>query len=163
MLDMAQPRTARHQQRQLDFGAIGRAVVDVDDLERQALAERHSDLGNQRRNVAALVPHRDDDGNGRPGFAFALFAHDDWTRSLGGMARASYGATSCRATLLTRAKDGPGSARQVPSAPGTKPSRRAASHSRTSRAPTRPKTAPASTSLGWCAVSATRLTAIVTA
>ena len=57
------------------------------------------------------------------------------TRSLGGMARASYGATSCRATLLMRAKDGPGSARMPPSAPDTKPSRRAANQSRTSSAP----------------------------
>ena len=33
MLDLPQPRPARHQLRQLGFGAVGRAVVDVDDLE----------------------------------------------------------------------------------------------------------------------------------
>jgi len=52
VLDLPQPRAARHQQRQFGFGFIGRAVVDIDDLEaeaqvgsaRAALAEAKSQL-----------------------------------------------------------------------------------------------------------------------
>src|SRR5439155_26102046 len=129
-------------------------------------AERGGDLGDQRRDIAGLVTHRNDHGHGRR-FVLALsalVAHGltRRCRSLIGrsvigrcaaariakMARASYGARSRAATLLTCANEGPGSARTRPSASITKPSRRAANQSRTSHAPTAPTMAPANTSLG---------------
>ena len=51
------------------------------------------------------------------------------------MARASYGATSPRATLFMRANDGPGSGRTIPSEPMRNASPRAANQSRTNNAP----------------------------
>src|SRR5208337_3112022 len=74
MLDLPQPGSARHQQRQLGFRAVARAIVDVDDLEAHALVEVRGDFGDKRSNVAGLVAHRNNDGNrGRP--AGGWFAH----------------------------------------------------------------------------------------
>src|SRR6266516_3205434 len=168
MSDLSQPRTARHQPSQFRLRAVGRAVIDVDELESEILVERGGDLVNQRRDIIGFVAHRNDDGNGRRGGACKNFAHD-----LPDMAArrptcilpgaSFYGAISCPATLLMRANEGPGPGRTVPSAQSTKASRRAAYQSRTNSAPITPTTAPTMTSLGKCAVSTTRLTAMRTA
>src|SRR5215469_8218869 len=168
MLDLSQPRTARHQLAQFGVRAVGRAVVDVDDLKADVLAECGRDLVDQRGDVTGLVAHRNDDRNSRRGCACKRFAHglSDMAASRTshlGSARASYGAISCRATLLMRASEGPGNGRTTLSLPSTKASPRAAYQSRTNSAPTTPTMAPTMTSLGKCAVSTTRLTAMTTA
>src|SRR6516162_6911018 len=169
MLDLPQPWAARHQLTQFGFRAVGRAVVDVDDLKAAVLAERGRDLVDQGGDVAGLVPHRNDDRNSWHLPACKRFAHGlpDMAASRPprglGIARASYGAISARATLLMRVSEGPGIGRTVPSAPTTKASPRAAYQSRTNSAPTTPATAPTMTSLGKCAVSTTRLTPMTTA
>src|SRR6516165_9745672 len=167
MLDLSQPRTACHQLTQFGVRAVGRAVVDVDDLKADVLAECGRDLVDQRGDVTGLVAHRNNDRNSRRGCACKRFAHDltgmPRHASRLGSARASYGAISCRATLLMRASEGPGNGRTTPSLPSTKASPRAAYQSRTNSAPTTPTIAPTMTSLGKCAVSTTRLTAMTTA
>src|SRR6516164_5023977 len=75
MLDLPQPWAARHQLTQFGFRAIGRAIVDVDDLKAAVLAERRRDLVDQRGDVAGLVPHRNDDRNNWRGPACKRFAH----------------------------------------------------------------------------------------
>ena len=67
--NLAKPGMLRLQPRQLGLGAVGRAVVDIDDLERPA-GQRRRDLGHQRRNVFGLVPHRNDDRDGRDRWRF---------------------------------------------------------------------------------------------
>ena len=64
MANLAQPGVQRFQARQLGRGAVGGAVVDIDDLERPA-GQRHRDFGHEGRNVFSLVPHRNDDRDGR--------------------------------------------------------------------------------------------------
>src|SRR5499427_5532192 len=75
MLDLSQPRTARHQLAQFGVRAVGRAVVDVDDLKADVLAECGRDLVDQRGDVTGLVAHRNDDRNSRRGCASGRFAH----------------------------------------------------------------------------------------
>jgi len=75
MLDLSQPWAALHQLRQFGFRAVGRAVVDVDDLKAAILAERGRDLLDQRGDVAGLVPHWNDDGNRWRLPACKRFAH----------------------------------------------------------------------------------------
>src|SRR5215813_15306566 len=75
MLDLSQPRTARHQLAQFGVRAVGRAVVDVDDLKADVLAECGRDLVDQRGDVTGLVAHRNDDRNSRRGCACKRFAH----------------------------------------------------------------------------------------
>src|SRR5262249_5705424 len=164
-LDLSQPWTARHQRGQYGLRAVVRAVVDVDELEIDVLGEGRRDLVDERRDVVGFVAYRHDHGNSRRGGAFQRFAHDlpGAAADLHLAASASYGATSCPATLLMRANDGPGHGRTTPSAPITKASRRAAYQSRTTSAPSAPATAPTMTSLGKCAVSTTRLMAMSTA
>src|SRR5262245_16214588 len=168
MSDLSQPRTARHQPSQFRFRAIGRSVIDVDELESEILVEHGGDFVDQRRDVVRFVAHRNDDGNSGRGGACKNFAHDlpdmaarPPTCILPGAS--FYGAISCRATLLMRANEGPGQGRTVPSAQSTKASPRAAYQSRTKSTPITPTTAPTMTSLGKCALSTTRLTAMRTA
>ncbi len=61
--DAAQKRMQRHQPLQFIFGAVGRAVIDIDDLERPLAGQRRCNLGNQRRDVAGFVADRHDDGH----------------------------------------------------------------------------------------------------
>src|SRR5262249_15222323 len=75
MLDLSQPRTARHQLAQFGVRAVGRAVVDVDDLKADVLAECGRDLVDQLGDVTGLVAHRNDDRNSRRGCACKRFAH----------------------------------------------------------------------------------------
>ena len=63
--DLAQTRTLRHQPPQFGLGAVGRAVIDVNDLERPLAVERGGDFGDQRRDITGLVADRHDDGDGR--------------------------------------------------------------------------------------------------
>ncbi len=44
MRDLPQPRAARHQQAQFGFGPVGRAVVDVDELEGRARCRAQSTI-----------------------------------------------------------------------------------------------------------------------
>ncbi len=54
----------RHQARQLGLRAVGRAVIDIDDLERPLALQRGGDFGDQRRDIAGLIADRHDDGHG---------------------------------------------------------------------------------------------------
>src|SRR5262249_18849446 len=76
MLDLSQPRTARHQFGQFGFRAIGRAIVDEDNLECDIPVERRRDLVDERRDVAGFIAHRNDDGNSRRASPCKRFAHD---------------------------------------------------------------------------------------
>ena len=60
MFDLSQPRTARHQAGQFRFRAIGRAIVDKDDLECDVPVERRRDFLDQRSDVACFIAHRND-------------------------------------------------------------------------------------------------------
>jgi hypothetical protein len=60
-----QPGMQGDQPLEFGFGAIGRTVIDVDDLERPLAFERRGDFADERRNVVRLVAHRHDDGNRR--------------------------------------------------------------------------------------------------
>src|SRR6266853_353795 len=108
MLELPQPGPARHQQGQLGFGAIARTVIDVNDLEARTLVEAGSDLGDQRSNVPGLVAHWDHNGNRGRHPAGRRVAHSSPLPSEARRAEL-YGAISWRATLLMRAKEGPGS------------------------------------------------------
>ncbi len=66
----AQPRVLRLQRTELGLGAVGRSVVDVNDLVRPASVERSGDLRHQRRHVAGFVAHRHDDADGGIGCRF---------------------------------------------------------------------------------------------
>ena len=64
MANLAKPGMLRLQALEFGLGAVGRAVVDVDDLERPA-GQRGGDFGHQWGDVLGLVPNRNDDGDGR--------------------------------------------------------------------------------------------------
>ena len=55
----------RHQALELVVGAVGRAVIDIDHLERPLARERGRDLGHQGRDIAGLVAHRHHDADRR--------------------------------------------------------------------------------------------------
>ena len=65
----AQPGMLRHQPRELGLGRVGRAVIDVDDLERPLAIERGGDFRDQRRDIAGLVADRHHDGHRRIGLS----------------------------------------------------------------------------------------------
>src|SRR5262249_11892379 len=65
VLDLAQPGSLGHQPLELGLRGVGRAVVDVDELEAPPLRHRCSNLLDQRFNVVGLVPDRNDDRNRR--------------------------------------------------------------------------------------------------
>ena len=71
---------------ELRFGAVGRAVVDVDHLE-AATGQRRRDLRHQRRDIAGLVPDRNDDGHGgRSSWKLRLIPRASRQRASGGQA-----------------------------------------------------------------------------
>ena len=61
MPDLAQIRPFHHQAAQFLFRGVGRAVIDINDLERPAL-QSAGNLGDERRYIAGLVTHRHDHG-----------------------------------------------------------------------------------------------------
>ena len=57
-----------------EFGAgvVGRAVVDVDDLERANACERSFDLADERCQISGFVAHRHHDGDARRNTEFRI-------------------------------------------------------------------------------------------
>src|ERR1700738_1189648 len=142
---------------------VGRTVVDVDDLEAAALVEMFHQFANQRSDICCLVAHGNNDRDCRRGLARGAFSHPLPFRGAVRIVRDAVAAMSSRTTLLRRAKEGPGIGVIGGSGLAVNASRRDANQPRIRSAPTVPAIAPASTSLGKCAVTITRLTAITTA
>ena len=161
MLDLSQPGPARHQPRQFGFGAVGRAVVDVDDLEAGPLPSAAAISATS----GAILP--------------ASLRTGTTTETAGGAALAKVSLMIVACPPAVASADGASFlwADKLPGNPfdplqrrprhAAGPCRRRRSRSRaraprTSRAPASapnaPTTAPAITSLGKCAVSTTRLT-----
>jgi len=151
MLDLAQPRTARRQVGELRFGAIGRAVVDIDDLEGRAVSECCRNFRDQRRDIAASF---------RTGTttetAGGMRASRSWFRLLRYGRLADFSYPRCASFLWGEELAGNPfdalerrSRQGLDAAIGTdrEPSRRAANQSRIRSAPTAPTMAPAITSL----------------
>ena len=74
MLDLPQPGVRGHQRAQFRLGTVGRAIVDIDDLETRRRTKRGDDLGDQRRHIAGLVADRHNHRYGRWRFVRALLA-----------------------------------------------------------------------------------------
>ncbi len=64
MPDLAQIGALLHQFREPLAGRIGGAVIDIDDLVGPSAVERGGDFRDQRRHIAGLVAHGNNDGNG---------------------------------------------------------------------------------------------------
>src|SRR5207237_3750976 len=74
MLDLPQPSVRGHQRAQFRLGTVGRAIVDIDDLETRRGTKRGDNLGDQWRHIAGLIADRHDDRYGRRRFVRALLA-----------------------------------------------------------------------------------------
>ncbi len=61
MADESQGREGRGERRDLGGGAVGAAIIDVDDLVGGDAIQRGADLGDQRRDVLGFVLDGDDD------------------------------------------------------------------------------------------------------
>ena len=142
--DLPQPWALRLECVHRGFGRVGRAVVDVDQLEDPAPVQHASDLIGERTDILGLIAHRNHHRNGGRVRGLGRCCLACWSVRL---RRVSYRPRSLAATALRRRHDGPGIACTTPSAPGTKASRRAANQLRTRIAPKPPTNAAAITSL----------------
>ena len=142
VLDLTQTRTFGLQRVQRRFGPVARAVIDVDELEVPAPAQRSRDLVGERTDILGFVAHRHDHRNGRRNVSgMDSMAHDRFRKP--GSIGTAWG---CAAFLLANQRAGnrldaapgrPRAACTAPSASGTKTSPRAANQLRTRIAPKR--------------------------